>query len=71
MRRRLTPRAARILVPDTSTEADRIALLKHEAELLRPYSSTHGLRRLKNRLAEIEAAVARLEGLPLEEPADA
>lgn len=48
------------------TNADKVTALQAEALLLRPYASTASLPKLRARLAEIEASIHRLEGLPLE-----
>lgn len=46
---------------------DKIAALESELMLLRPYASAEGLRKLRARVREIESAMRRLTGLPLED----
>ncbi len=50
------------------SDAERIAQLEDEARLLRPYASTGGGRRMKDRLAEISAALWRLRRRPRDTP---
>lgn len=60
-------RATRSLAPLEPTNEDVWEALEAEARLLRPYASTNGLSRLRDRLAAIRLAQHRLRGLPLEE----
>lgn len=57
------------LPPETSAD-DKIAALESELHLLEPYASTKGLAALRARVAEINAALHRLRGLPLEPEED-
>jgi hypothetical protein len=61
--RALTP----ALVPEL-TELERINRLRDELRLLEPYRSTDGLVKLRDRCKELNDAINRLTGLPLDEP---
>lgn len=57
--------------PTEASDADRIHALRGELRMLQPYASSRGLARLKTRVREIEDAIHRLTGLPLDEQDDA
>ena len=65
MRRVAYLRQVHIDPPELSAE-DRIMRLQDELRLLKPYTSTAGLRLLKARVAEIERAIDRLRELPFD-----
>lgn len=54
-------------LPPEMSDADKIAALESEQRLLRPFASTDGLRKLRARLREIDDALDRLRGLPLDD----
>ena len=54
-------------LPPEMSDDDKIAALESERRLLRPFASTDGLRKLRARLREIDDALDRLRGLPLDD----
>lgn len=53
--------------PPVMSNEDRINALRSELLLIKPYASTKGLVKLRQRVNELYSAIHRLTGLPLDD----